>query len=48
MLLNVYVMPLNYLKVFGIDSRIKPSEKEKEKKEIEIIRGSRCHRLQFF
>ena len=47
MLLNVYVRPLNYLKVFGVDSRIKSSEKEKEKEEIEIIRGSGCRRLQF-
>lgn len=30
MSLNVYVMSLNYLKVFGVDSRIKSSEKEKE------------------
>lgn len=30
MLLSVYVMSLNYLKVFGVDSRIKSSEKEKE------------------
>jgi hypothetical protein len=32
MVFDMYVILLNYLKVFGVDSRIKSSEKEKEKK----------------
>ena len=42
MLLIMYVMSPNYLKVFGVDSRIKSSEKKK-KKEIETIRATSSH-----